>query len=82
MSGYVRDARNQSDRLRAVTRARMLRFGGVLALTLILLLGWRVFKERDFDRIPVDTPEDLDREMEGLRASLRIAGMSAAIAPT
>ncbi len=63
-----------------MTRARILKFGGVVALTLILLLGWLAFREGDFDRIPVDTLEDLEREMEGLRASLRIPGMSAAIA--
>lgn len=61
-------------------RARILKFGGVLALTLILLLGWLVFREPDFDQIRVATLEDLEREMEGLRASLRIPGMSAAIA--
>jgi CubicO group peptidase (beta-lactamase class C family) len=63
-----------------VTRARILKFGGVLALTLILLLGWLAFTEQVFDRIRVDTLEDLEREIEALRTSLRIPGMSAAIA--
>ena len=60
--------------------ARILKFGGALAAILILLLGWRVFGERDFSEVPVNTLMDLERELEGLRASLRIPGMSAAIA--
>ena len=53
--------------------------GVALVLTLVLL-GWLTFREPDFDQIRVDTFEDLEREMEALRASLRIPGMSAAIA--
>ena len=63
-----------------MTRARILQFGSVLALTPILLLGWLAFREQDFDRIRVDTLEDLEREIEALRASLRIPGISAAVA--
>jgi CubicO group peptidase (beta-lactamase class C family) len=62
-----------------VPRARILKLG-VLALILVLVLGWLVFREPDFDRVRVDTLEDLERGMEGLRASLRIPGMSVAIA--
>ena len=53
--------------------------GVVLVLSLILL-GWLTFGEPKFDEIRVDTFEDLEREMEVLRVSLRIPGMSAAIA--
>ena len=53
--------------------------GVVLVLTLILL-GPLTFGEPEFDQIRVDTFEDLEREMEVLRVSLRIPGMSAAIA--
>jgi CubicO group peptidase (beta-lactamase class C family) len=63
-----------------VRRAWIPKFGVILALTLIVLLGWRIFSEPDFDRIQVATLEELEREMERLRARLRIPGMSAAIA--
>lgn len=53
--------------------------GVVLVLTLVLL-GWLTFGEPEFDQIRVDTFEELEREMEALRVSLWIPGMSAAIA--
>ena len=55
-----------------------LKVSGLLAL--VLLLTWRVCWEPDVDRIRVDSLEDLESEMEELRASLGIPGMSAAIA--
>ena len=61
-----------------VARARTLRISGVVALTLVLLLAWRVFTGPDFDRIRVDSLEALESEMEALRVSLGIPGMSAA----
>jgi CubicO group peptidase (beta-lactamase class C family) len=46
----------------------------------VLLLGWIVLREPDFDRISVDTLEDLQSELEALRARFRIPGMTVAIA--
>jgi CubicO group peptidase (beta-lactamase class C family) len=63
-----------------VPRARILKFAVPLATILILLLGWRVLREPDFNQVPVNSLEDLERELEALRARLRIPGMSAAIA--
>ena len=60
--------------------ARIVARGGLLALTLTLLLGWLAFRERDFGRTRIDNLGDLERELAALRASLRIPGMSAAIA--
>jgi len=63
-----------------VLAARTVVRGSLLALTLILLVSWLAFRERDFSQTRVDTLGDLDRELAALRVSLRIPGMSAAIA--
>jgi CubicO group peptidase (beta-lactamase class C family) len=63
-----------------VLAARIVARGSLLALTLALLLGWLVFRDRDFSRTRIDNLGDLERELEALRANLRIPGMSAAIA--
>ena len=60
--------------------ARIVKRGGLVALTLGLLLVWLAFREPDFSGSRVDTLADLERELEGLRTDLRIPGMSAAIA--
>jgi CubicO group peptidase (beta-lactamase class C family) len=63
-----------------VLAARIVARGGLLALTLTLLLGWLAFREPDFSRTRIDNLEDLESELAALRATLRIPGMSAAIA--
>ena len=60
--------------------ARIVKRGGLVALTLGVLLGWLVFREPDFSGTAVDSFGNLEREFEGLRSNLRIPGMSAAIA--
>ena len=60
--------------------ARFVKRGGLLALILAVLMGWLAFRERDFSRTKIDDLGDLGRELEALRANLRIPGMSAAIA--
>jgi hypothetical protein len=53
-------------------RARILRFGGVLALILVVVLGVR---KPDFARVRVDTLEDLERGMEGRAADRPAANL-------
>jgi CubicO group peptidase (beta-lactamase class C family) len=60
--------------------ARIRRFATLFTAILILLFGWRLFREPDFHHIPVNTLGDLERELEALRVRVRIPGMSAAIA--
>jgi CubicO group peptidase (beta-lactamase class C family) len=56
--------------------------GGVGTAVVILtaIAGYSAFRERDLNRVRVDSLEELARELESLRARLRIPGMSAAIA--
>jgi CubicO group peptidase (beta-lactamase class C family) len=63
-----------------VPAARIITRGGLVALTLGLVLGWFLFREPDYTKTPVDSFEDVEREFEALRINLRIPGMSAAIA--
>jgi len=44
------------------------------------MLGWFAFRERDLSRIPVESLDALEQELESLRSQLRVPGMSAAIA--
>ena len=61
-------------------RARTLKSAVPVATVLVVLLGWRVSREPDFNQVPVNSLVDLERALEGLRTTLRIPGMSAAIA--
>jgi CubicO group peptidase (beta-lactamase class C family) len=59
--------------------------GGVLRLVsvitgLVMVVAWWATREPDFDRVRVETLQDLERELEALRLRLRIPGMSAAVA--
>ncbi|HZI79922.1 MAG TPA: serine hydrolase domain-containing protein [Vicinamibacterales bacterium] len=51
---------------------------GALAAIATAATGW-LSREPDFGRVPVRSLQDLERELESLRARLRITGMSAAI---
>jgi CubicO group peptidase (beta-lactamase class C family) len=62
-----------------MTRRRVLRFGGVVAV-LVAAFAWYAFREPDFALVRVETLSDLERELEALRVRLRIPGMSVAVA--
>src|SRR5882762_4100134 len=65
--------------LRVMTRFRVVTVGGIglaVVLGLVLLRG----RESDYSKVHVSTTRDLERELERLRESLRIPGLSAAIA--
>jgi CubicO group peptidase (beta-lactamase class C family) len=51
-------------------------FGTMLAIA----TGWLTWREPDFTRVPIRSLQDLERELESLRARLWIPSMSAAIA--
>jgi CubicO group peptidase (beta-lactamase class C family) len=62
-----------------VGRPRLAAFTGV-GIIAAIVLGWLTWREPDFSRVPIRSLQDLERELESLRARLRIPGMSAAIA--
>jgi CubicO group peptidase (beta-lactamase class C family) len=53
---------------------------GTAVVILTAIAGYSAFRDRDLSRVRVDSLEELARELESLRARLRIPGMSAAIA--
>jgi CubicO group peptidase (beta-lactamase class C family) len=58
---------------------RWLRFAGV-GILLGIAAGLLLWREPDYSRMPVRSLQDFERELERLRARLRIPGMSAAVA--
>ena len=65
--------------LKRVTRTRFLAIGLGLVI-LAAVTGWVVLREPDLSRIPIRSLEELERELDSLRARAGIPGMSAAIA--
>jgi CubicO group peptidase (beta-lactamase class C family) len=63
-----------------MARTRYLRLGASVVVIVAAIAGWRSLRERDLSRVPVQSLDALERELELLRAKLRIPGMSAAIA--
>lgn len=62
-----------------MTRTRIAAIGFGL-VSLAAVMGWFFFREPDLSRIPVRSPEELERELDAMRARAGIPGMSAAIA--
>src|SRR5262245_25528869 len=60
-----------------MTKPRLLTIAGIVVA---IAAGWLTWREPDYSRLPVPSLPDFERELESLRAPLRIPGMSAAIA--
>jgi CubicO group peptidase (beta-lactamase class C family) len=63
-----------------MARTRFLTLAGLGVVILAAGAGWFSFREPDLSQVPIHSLNELERQLESLRARLQVPGMSAAIA--